>query len=253
MGKLLVTTVSDTHQKYPEGLLGGDVLIDCGDFSFRGREQEVENHMKWLLNQTQLYRYVVFIAGNHELSFQDCPGQVRKWLKPYLSDRLIYLQEESVVIDGYTIYGAPHQPEFGYWAFNVRRGKLHKHWDKIPIETDILVTHGPPRGYGDFVPERTWVRNALGEEGWETLHRHEGCDELVEALARVQPQAHLFGHIHYASGKYYGKAEDGIEGMLLINAAQCGENYELMNKPYSFQLDAPKVSPIPLSSDEGTG
>ena len=33
------------------------------------------------------------------------------------------------------------------WGFDLRRGKpcLEK-WRKIPVDTDILITHGPPVG-----------------------------------------------------------------------------------------------------------
>jgi len=32
-------------------------------------------------------------------------------------------------------------------AFNARAGKeITKVWNKIPLETDILITHGPPKG-----------------------------------------------------------------------------------------------------------
>ena len=37
------------------------------------------------------------------------------------------------------------QPEFGAWAYNLDRGPpLQKVWEKIPDDTDVLITHGPP-------------------------------------------------------------------------------------------------------------
>jgi hypothetical protein len=79
-------------------------------------------------------------------------------------------------------YVGVRQPEFCKWAFNVPRGEecLWK-WDKIPDDTDILVTHTPPVGHGDLCC--TGVRA--------------GCVELLTTVQqRVKPKYHVFGHIH---------------------------------------------------------
>ena len=84
------------------------------------------------------------------------------------------------------------QPEFGGWAYNLKRGEecLEK-WNLIPNQTDILVTHGPPLGYGDYCSSQLRA----------------GCAELLSTIQkRVKPRIHVFGHIH--EGKYdnYRKA-----------------------------------------------
>lgn len=74
------------------------------------------------------------------------------------------------------------QPEFGNWAFNLKRGSecLSK-WNMIPDDTDILITHSPPLGHGDLVC--SGVRA--------------GCAELLATVQkRVKPKYHIFGHIH---------------------------------------------------------
>ena len=46
---------------------------------------------------------------------------------------------------GYKFYGSPWSPTFYNWGFNADRGPdILKWWKKIPTETDILITHGPP-------------------------------------------------------------------------------------------------------------
>ena len=45
---------------------------------------------------------------------------------------------------GYKIYGSPYTPEFCGWAFMEEREDLKLIWEKIPTDTDILITHGPP-------------------------------------------------------------------------------------------------------------
>ena len=62
----------------------------------------------------------------------------------------IYLEDSSCEVLGYKIWGSPWTPWFCDWGFNARRGEESKsHWDKIPNDTDIILTHGPPLGFGD--------------------------------------------------------------------------------------------------------
>lgn len=74
------------------------------------------------------------------------------------------------------------QPRFLNWAFNVSRGQpLLSIWDRIPEDTDVLVTHTPPVGHGDFC----------------VYDCHVGCVELLGVIQRrVRPRYHVFGHIH---------------------------------------------------------
>ena len=53
---------------------------------------------------------------------------------------------------GYKIYGSPWSLRFYDWAFNVDPGEpALKIWKQIPSDTEILLTHGPPYGYGDLL------------------------------------------------------------------------------------------------------
>ena len=65
------------------------------------------------------------------------------------------------------------------------RGRnISKHWKKIPANTDIQITHGPPYGILD--------KNRVGFSA--------GCPSLKRAVKRIQPKLHVFGHIHEDSG-----------------------------------------------------
>tara|TARA_Y100000296_G_C5174834_1_gene259491 strand:- start:2061 stop:2591 length:531 start_codon:yes stop_codon:yes gene_type:complete len=56
-----------------------------------------------------------------------------------------YLNDSSITIDGIKFWGSPIQPWFHDWAFNRKRGnEIRKHWELIPTNTDVLLTHGPP-------------------------------------------------------------------------------------------------------------
>jgi Icc-related predicted phosphoesterase len=89
-------------------------------------------------------------------------------------------------------------------------------WDKIPLETDILITHGPPYGYQDWV-DRTDADRV-------------GCRELLKRVELVRPTVHVFGHIHEA----YGVAEDN--GIQFVNASTCNGRYDPINEPILITL-----------------
>ncbi|KAB0392954.1 hypothetical protein E2I00_002894, partial [Balaenoptera physalus] len=53
------------------------------------------------------------------------------------------------------------QPWFYGWGFNLPRGQaLLEKWNLIPEGVDVLVTHGPPLGYGVMADGTTTYVNA---------------------------------------------------------------------------------------------
>ena len=128
-----------------------------------------------------------------------------------------YLEDEEVEIEGLRLWGSPWQPWFYDWAFNLPRGPaLRAKWDRIPAGIDVLVTHGPPHGVLDHV--------GRGEDV--------GCEELLEAVRRVRPRLHVFGHIHEG----YGQLER--DGVRFVNASTCTLSYDPVNAPILFDLPA---------------
>jgi len=193
-----------------------DVLIFAGDYSRYGKEGETEEFAAWMERQPAEHKLV--IAGNHDEALEKNPVPHEAILKKH---GLTYLRDSGVRIDGLLFYGSPWQPEFNNWAFNLPRKsmELHDKWDAIPSDTDILITHGPPHGYGD--------KNIDGE--------HCGCELLLEALDRVKPKYHIFGHIHEGRGTYNRGPSS------LINGTVLDENYNLKYQPvvmeYKFGKD----------------
>ena len=87
-------------------------------------------------------------------------------------------------------------------------------WNKIPDDTDILITHGPPM----YVLDKT-VR---GE--------HVGCYDLASKVSRLDLKLHVFGHIHLMHGTEH------INGTTFVNASTCDEQYQPVNKPIVIDL-----------------
>ena len=136
-------------------------------------------------------------------------------------DNCTYYLENSKVpvkIGGYNIWGSPCTNVFMEWAFQHKQGEeIQKIWDMIPTETDILMTHSPPKDYGDG-------------ESFKSV-RDGGCENLRDTVqTRVKPLAHVFGHIHEAYGVY----SDGTT--TFINAAGCTEDRNIANKAIVFDL-----------------
>ena len=99
------------------------------------------------------------------------------------------------------VYGSPWQPEFCDWAFNLERGKecIDK-WNLIPSSTDILITHGPPYGYGD----RTMNHMNCGCEDLMNIvfKRNSSSSSVGSDSSFSVPRVHVFGHIHENYGEF---------------------------------------------------
>jgi hypothetical protein len=211
---MIITFISDTHNKHNQithALPGGDVLIHAGDISSMGYEHEIRQFCKWF-NSIDNYETKIFIAGNHDWGFENKPEKAMEIVNSYKT--IDYLQDSAIEIDGVKIWGSPWQPRFYDWAFNANRGEdIMQHWNKIPEDTDILITHGPAFGYRDVVTGRT-----------DRL----GCDDLRMRIEEIKPKIHVCGHIHTG----YGYAWN--ENTYFFNAAVLNESYQYAHKPITI-------------------
>jgi Icc-related predicted phosphoesterase len=209
MRSLRIVALSDTHGLHRQvDVPPGDILIHAGDITRHGEMAELSEINEWLGSLP--HRHKVVIAGNHDWCFEQ-PGRIAATLLY----NAIYLQDEAVTLEGIAFYGSPWTPQFFDWAFNLPRGEpLAAKWAQIPTGTDILVTHGPPRYHGDY-----------------TIHSvRAGCADLLEAVTRLQPCHHVFGHIHEGAGI----TTSG--GTTFINASVVNVRYEPINPPVLFEL-----------------
>ena len=206
-----IVCISDTHNFHAQiDVPEGDVLIVAGDVSVRGSVYELASVNEFLGGLP--HKYKIIVAGNHDWCFANIVEreEARRLLK-----NATYLEDSGIEIDGINFWGSPWQPEFNDWAFNLPRGqKLAEVWAKIPSNTDVLITHTPPFGILD--------KNGNGD--------HVGCGALLNALNRVQPRIHVFGHLHES----YGTIE--VEGTTYINACICDGKYRPINKPIVIDL-----------------
>lgn len=176
---LTIVAMADTHLYHGNlEVPDGDVLIHAGDMARSGTLAELEVARDFLAALP--HRHKIVVAGNHDCALEDTPEVARE-----LFSRFTYLEDESITIEGVRFYGSPWTPRFFDWAFNLDRGpQLAEKWARIPEDTDVLITHGPPKGIGDRTID----------------DRREGCVDLLERIEQVAPAFHIFGHIHEHRG-----------------------------------------------------
>jgi Icc-related predicted phosphoesterase len=163
------------------------MVIHSGDCSNPrdpyNNEPEVREFIDWYKELSPKYK--IYVAGNHDSSIEK--KLVTK--KDFEDNGIIYLENDYVTIEGIKIFGSPYTPNFGNWSFMRDRNKLDRFWcSAIHDDTDIVVTHGPPKGILDKSETREGLMECCGDKS------------LLNKLLEVQPAYHLFGHIHNCRG-----------------------------------------------------
>jgi predicted phosphohydrolase len=202
--------LSDTHGLHSEiDVPEGDILVHAGDFTIRGSVDEVRRFNRFL--ERLPHPSKVVIAGNHEHCFEKEGRLARS-----LITSATYLEDEATTVAGIRFYGSPWQPEFLSWAFNLPRGApLRARWARIPDDTDVVITHGPPFGILD----------------WALRGEAVGCVDLLERVEALRPALHVFGHIHEAAGILVS------EHTTFVNASSCTIAYKPKNPPIIVDFD----------------
>lgn len=226
-----ILAVSDMHGRL-DGLdpSGFDICAVAGDFSRQtgfGR-WPMKEQRDWIHDEffgwTEKFPDTVFavIAGNHDLCLDPALTSRYKdqdW-KIEWPENVKYLFDSGAEIAGLKFYGTPWVPIINYrWAFEADRENLRHRFAAIPENTDILITHTPPRLPGYF-----------GDVSLEYGHDSErfGSAELAEAVFEKKPGRVFCGHIH--SGDH---TPFMFENTAVQNVSRVDESYEIRYEPVS--------------------
>lgn len=181
--------ISDTHgwHRRMQNLPNADIIVHSGDFTITGSEEEAIDFLNWFCDLP--YKHKIFICGNHDecLYGADING---------LDDNVHYLCNSGVTIEGIRFYGVPMFLED---CVTERQSLYYK---RIPADTNVLITHTPPFGILDFDDNINF-----------------GSEELLDIVNTINPQLHLFGHIH----QYHGITKVGET--TFSNAAIMNQDY----------------------------
>lgn len=210
-----------------------DILIHAGDGSNQKspylNEDELRNCLEWISSFKHI-KYKIFVPGNHDTSF--AKGLIKRSDYP----NIIFLVDQHVVIqkkrlfkkkEVVKIFGSPYTPTYGEgWAYNVSRAKSHKHWDLIHNNTDIVITHGPPK----YILDST--------QDYEHNMVNVGDKSLYNKMIELEPRYHIFGHLHDESHAL----NHGIRILgdkcktSFINASICNIKGDPVNKPIIIEI-----------------
>ncbi|KAL3857413.1 hypothetical protein ACJMK2_012087 [Sinanodonta woodiana] len=218
-----IVHVSDTHMMHNEILLpNANILVHSGDFSKASLSRLIfrSSAFEELTREIDIYfekvpiKHKLLVAGNHEVSF---PGHSANEIQSRLQ-HVTYLQDSSLEVEGIKFYGSPWTSNRWYSlakAFTEDGRRLIRKWEKIPSDTDVLVTHMPPLNIGDLAAKIIKVLSILRTEGACRVCNkrhvdfdHWGCQLLLDTvLNRVRPKIHMYGHVHESNGVI---SKDGI-------------------------------------------
>jgi Icc-related predicted phosphoesterase len=205
--RLTIALVSDTHELEREVEVPfASLFIHCGDFTMLSRSlRAIQEFNEWLGELPHRTRIVV--PGNHDEFLED-PSN-RK-----LISNAIVLINEGIEIEGLRIWGTPTTPVGP--GFSVRSAEERRRiYARIPDDTDVLISHGPPR----------WILDRSSGSSF-----HAGDQELLDAVIRVKPCLHTFGHVHGAHGLL------GTQDTIFANAALLGPDGDVDKEPIVLRM-----------------
>lgn len=146
--------------------------------------------------------------GNHDFIGQKSSMFVA--LVGALPENVSILVDEAHTINGVKVWFSLWSNLFGDWAFMEVESDLKRRYARIPEDTQIIVSHGPPKGYGDRI-------------FWDRHYQNVGSTSLLDRFAGLPNCSTLVcGHIHEAAGTYL------IPGLpkQVINCSQVDEQYQ---------------------------
>lgn len=233
--------LSDMHGDLgsPIDMPQADVYCICGDIVPLWYQDSLVKSIVWLTSEFYPWCQqlpcdkVFYIAGNHDFVYEwlmtDKGGNHRKakevdklFLQP--NKKVQYLENSYKEYNGVKFYGTPWCPELKRWAFYRPDEELTKEFAKIPEDTDVLLTHCPPKidDYGTVL--EGGVRYGLYGSNF-------GCQPLADRLQQIHPKLHIFGHVH--SGLHEPKE---INGTTFCNVSVKNENYKVTYYPREFEI-----------------
>ena len=232
---MIIDCIGCLHGAKPK-LEGGDLLIITGDLTARDTSIERLEFLRWLSDQD--YKKKIFIAGNHDNSLVGMHIRTTEiGMTHYLCDSgteiLYYPLLDPPNLDNIgvpykrktlKIWGSPWTSRFEginphCCAFTgADDDEIAPHFELIPPDVDILITHGPPFAIRDTTKDGRQV-------GSPSL--------MAQHITRLRPKLWVFSHIHEGYGK------DGPypwSGTTYVNCSIMNEKYEPINKPIRIEL-----------------
>ncbi|KAK6086582.1 ser thr protein phosphatase family protein [Seiridium cupressi] len=288
MALLQILILSDACGEYPDpaSLPEADVVLYCGNMNNIVYERTYDKFLKWL--RAVKAELKLAIAGNldYPLDSKWWAAHNKLWKSPNESqeclallrgataDGIHYLDEGThkfTLKDGrkFSLYASPYTPTFSdtaspafheeAFAYPVELDRFNNPRVKsyIPNGVDIVMTHGPPL----MLSRQLYLLDVVEKR------EHCGCVHLANAIKRVRPLLHCFGHTYEGNGilraiwtwgylpnplAILALAKQKVDGAamryvistkrsngetVLVNAALGGKEDRKNNKPWAITLE----------------
>ena len=242
--------LSDIHGDMPikkdrKELATCDIVCLCGDV-FEGTSMDDFANwqiVEWMKSLTDTGKRVIMTPGNHDIMLY------KGWLKknnlpideycrhiwkayPLTTEELKekcrceVLIDEGTEVEGIKIYSTPWCPLFYNWSFMKDEKELFEIFSKIPSDTNVLLTHTPPKK-----DSKDWDIDVSDYD----RNVHCGSDSLYKAIDERLTGAGIYcGHIHSGShkqGSFFIPNDNFV-----VNVSYVNENYKPYYEPYYFEV-----------------
>lgn len=167
---------------------------------------------------------IVMIQGNHD--FWD-RGIFNK------SENIHVIHNSGIELLGLKIWGSPYTPPFFNWNHMLEDGpygldNIFK--EMMPDELDILLSHGPPKGYCDMVKRQS---------------KHLGSISLYDGILLHKPRYVFCGHIH--TGNRKEKIIHMDSDVSWNESCTMVYNVSVLDENYNFMVDNPAPDMLSIS------
>jgi Icc-related predicted phosphoesterase len=244
-----ICAISDIHGHLPR-LQKCDVVCICGDIVPLYVQSNKFASIAWLAGPFQEWalklpcKYVVITWGNHDFIGEQLmqygsgrPNEIftcnlgfdggyqhSLLFQNDINHKIRILCHGTQEIDGVKFFGTPFCPALKNWAFYGDRDTLIERFNEIPEDTQVLLTHCPPRYMGQGLVHDTNFN----------YMKDFGCVELQEVLEEKFAMRDMWvisGHIH--TGKHDIEKYNNIK---YRNCSIKDEDYEVKYIPFIFDV-----------------
>lgn len=213
-----IVAISDLHGHLPD-IPYCDICLLCGDIC-PVWDHSLPFQALWLNTDFRYWlekipaKHIIATWGNHDFIAEQSPEKIPKDLG------VEFLINQKTIYNGINIYATPNIPNLYGWAFYSTDVHLQQLHEQIPLDTNILISHGPPYSIGDS----SQYKQIDDEENFPTS-THYGSKSLLERIKQLDDlKLCVFGHIHGGFGKYILK---GQENKILANVSILDEAYNM--------------------------
>lgn len=214
--KILAT--SDTHFQFDSSKWPTcDVFIHAGDLMMSGEEKEWTGVSDCLKQVRAPVKYL--IPGNHDRRIERFESLSQKELEDRGVNLVLPSSPVVYLPSGHSMFCLPYVTNLPQWSYSKTEKKIMDYlygWWSWPDGPDIVVSHGPPYGILDKVPQEGSVGSKAAKSWW--------------SLRRKKPKIWIFGHIHEGYGS------EVVGDTAFYNVSHCDARYKKVNPPVEIEI-----------------